>query len=87
MKSRFAVRTLVARYDAMNHVRHVLRTVHGLASIRELASCRALRLASVSHAIDGALKAFPVGTNAQAFVVKHVIKTIVTCVPPRAKSE
>ena len=36
MNYRFAVRTLVVPCLAMNHVRHVLRVVPGLASIKTL---------------------------------------------------
>jgi hypothetical protein len=87
MTYRFAVRTLVVPCNAMNHVRRVLRAVPGLASIKVLAACRVPRLVSASHAIGAALKAFPVGTNVQAFVVKHVMKITVRHVPPEAKPE
>jgi hypothetical protein len=87
MTYRFAVRILVVPCDAMNHVRRVLRAVPGLASIKVLAACRALHLVSASHAIGVALKAFPVGTNVQAFVVKSVLKTTVRHVPLEAKPE
>jgi hypothetical protein len=87
MTFRFAVRTLIVPCAAMNRVRRVLRAVPGLASIRVLAACRALHLVSASHAVGAALKAFPVGTNVQPFVVKPVMKTTATHVPPEAKPE
>jgi hypothetical protein len=87
MTYRFAVRTLVVPCDAMNHVHHVLRAVPGLASIEVLAACRVLHLVSASRAIGAALKVFPAGTNVQASVVKHVMKTTVTRVPSEAKPE
>jgi len=71
----------------MNHVHRVLRAVPGLASIKVLAECHALHLVSASHAISAALKAFLVGTNVQAFVVKNVMKNTVTHVAPEAKPE
>jgi len=71
----------------MNHAHHVLRAVPGLVSIKALAACRVLHLVSASLAIGGALRAFPVGTNAQASVVKYVMKTTVAHVPPEAKLE
>lgn len=81
------MRILVAPYDAMNHVHHVLRAVPGLVSIKALAACRVLHLVSASLAIGAAPRTFPVGTNAQASVVKYVIKTTVTHVPVEARPE
>jgi len=87
MTYRFAVRTLAAPCDAMNHVRRASKGVPGLASIKVLAACRVLRLVSASHAIGAALKTFPVGTNVQASVAKYVTKTTVTHVPQEGKPE
>jgi hypothetical protein len=58
----------------MRHVHHVLRAVPSLASTKVPVTCPALRLASACHATCVALRTFPVGTNALAFVVKHVLK-------------
>jgi len=87
MTYRFAVRTLVVPCLAMNHVRHVLRVVIGLASMKALVSCHVLHLVSDSHVIDAASKTFPAGTNVQVSVVKHVMKTTVTHVLAEAKPE
>jgi hypothetical protein len=71
----------------MNHVHHVLRAVLGLVSIGALVACRVLHHVSASLAIGAALGTFHAGTNAQASVVKHVMKTTVTNVPVETTPE
>jgi hypothetical protein len=87
MTNRFAVHTLVAPYDAMNHVHHALRSVLGLVSIEALVACRVLQHVSASLAIGAALRTFHAGTNAQASVVKYAMKTTVTYVPVETTPE
>ncbi len=81
------MRTLVVPCLVVNYVRHVLRVVPGLASIKALVSCHVLHLVFDFHVIDAASKPFPAGINVQVSVVKNFIETTVTHVVAETKPE